>query len=166
MIFPWSGSHPGWRDKWKPLGTLTMTMLTLYRGVTAFLTQSQVYKQKSVRRGRSSFLPFITWEPNLAGTAHCRWLGQAHCLFVSQSHSLFYSLCQSQKARLARIRVAKTGSSNAYLHSKRNGLLNEALELMVGAWGTWVGETEGRTGLLFLPGGISTPTPKPQSFPR
>ncbi|KAG8132007.1 hypothetical protein E2320_009898 [Naja naja] len=35
----------------------------------------------------------------------------------------------SIKARLARIRVAKTGSSNAYLHSKRNGLLNEALEL-------------------------------------
>ncbi|XP_075299262.1 A-type voltage-gated potassium channel KCND3 isoform X2 [Opisthocomus hoazin] len=34
-----------------------------------------------------------------------------------------------KKARLARIRVAKTGSSNAYLHSKRNGLLNEALEL-------------------------------------
>ncbi|XP_015197847.1 A-type voltage-gated potassium channel KCND3 isoform X2 [Lepisosteus oculatus] len=35
-----------------------------------------------------------------------------------------------QKARLARIRVAKAGSSNAFLHSKRNGLLNEALELM------------------------------------
>ncbi|XP_060040026.1 potassium voltage-gated channel subfamily D member 3 isoform X1 [Erinaceus europaeus] len=35
-----------------------------------------------------------------------------------------------KKARLARIRVAKTGSSNAYLYSKRNGLLNEALELM------------------------------------
>ncbi|EFB15080.1 hypothetical protein PANDA_006736, partial [Ailuropoda melanoleuca] len=35
-----------------------------------------------------------------------------------------------KKARLARIRVAKTGSSNAYLHSKRNGLLTEALELM------------------------------------
>ncbi|XP_018100233.1 potassium channel, voltage gated Shal related subfamily D, member 3 L homeolog isoform X1 [Xenopus laevis] len=35
-----------------------------------------------------------------------------------------------KKARLARIRVAKTGSSTAYLHSKRNGLLNEALELM------------------------------------
>ncbi|XP_070601718.1 A-type voltage-gated potassium channel KCND3 isoform X2 [Erythrolamprus reginae] len=34
-----------------------------------------------------------------------------------------------KKARLARIRVAKTGSSNAYLYSKRNGLLNEALEL-------------------------------------
>ncbi|XP_060628725.1 A-type voltage-gated potassium channel KCND3 isoform X2 [Anolis sagrei] len=34
-----------------------------------------------------------------------------------------------KKARLARIRVVKTGSSNAYLHSKRNGLLNEALEL-------------------------------------
>ncbi|KAG8450893.1 hypothetical protein GDO86_003238 [Hymenochirus boettgeri] len=34
-----------------------------------------------------------------------------------------------KKARLARIRVAKTGSSTAYLHSKRNGLLNEGLEL-------------------------------------
>lgn len=44
---------------------------------------------------------------------------------------------QSQKARLARIRVAKTGSSNAYLHSKRNGLLNEALELTVSAQKTW-----------------------------
>lgn len=53
-----------------------------------------------------------------------------------------HSLCQAltpaclpspQKARLARIRVAKTGSSNAYLQSKRNGLLNEALELTVSA---------------------------------
>lgn len=44
---------------------------------------------------------------------------------------------QPQKARLARIRVAKTGSSNAYLHSKRNGLLNEALELTVSAQKTW-----------------------------
>ncbi|KAL2103246.1 hypothetical protein ACEWY4_000114 [Coilia grayii] len=34
-----------------------------------------------------------------------------------------------QKARLARMRITKTGSSNAFLHSKRNGLLNEALEL-------------------------------------
>uniref|UniRef100_A0A8C8SKJ5 Potassium voltage-gated channel subfamily D member 3 n=1 Tax=Pelusios castaneus TaxID=367368 RepID=A0A8C8SKJ5_9SAUR len=34
-----------------------------------------------------------------------------------------------KKARLARIRVAKTGNSSAYLHSKRNGLLNEALDL-------------------------------------
>ncbi|KAM5181852.1 A-type voltage-gated potassium channel KCND3 isoform 2-T2 [Mantella aurantiaca] len=34
-----------------------------------------------------------------------------------------------KKARLARIKVAKTGSSSAYLHSKRNGLLNEALDL-------------------------------------
>ncbi|XP_029429684.1 potassium voltage-gated channel subfamily D member 3 isoform X2 [Rhinatrema bivittatum] len=34
-----------------------------------------------------------------------------------------------KKARLARIRVAKTGTSTAFLHSKRNGLLNEALEL-------------------------------------
>ncbi|KAM4609872.1 A-type voltage-gated potassium channel KCND3 [Polymixia lowei] len=34
-----------------------------------------------------------------------------------------------KKARLARIRISKTGSSNAFLHSKRNGLFNEALEL-------------------------------------
>ncbi|XP_063063640.1 potassium voltage-gated channel subfamily D member 3 [Engraulis encrasicolus] len=34
-----------------------------------------------------------------------------------------------QKARLARMRISKTGSSNAFLHSKRNGLLNETLEL-------------------------------------
>ncbi|XP_038579100.1 potassium voltage-gated channel subfamily D member 3 isoform X2 [Micropterus salmoides] len=33
-----------------------------------------------------------------------------------------------QKARLARIRISKTGSSNAFLHSKRNGLFNDALE--------------------------------------
>ncbi|KAG8002627.1 Potassium voltage-gated channel subfamily D member 3 [Nibea albiflora] len=33
-----------------------------------------------------------------------------------------------KKARLARIRISKTGSSNAFLHSKRNGLFNEALE--------------------------------------
>ncbi|KAI4824156.1 hypothetical protein KUCAC02_012694, partial [Chaenocephalus aceratus] len=33
-----------------------------------------------------------------------------------------------EKARLARIRIAKTGTSNAFLHSKRNGLFNEALE--------------------------------------
>lgn len=51
---------------------------------------------------------------------------------VCQSVNPAY-LSPSQKARLARIRVAKTGSSNAYLHSKRNGLLNEALELTVSA---------------------------------
>ncbi|KAL4648417.1 potassium voltage-gated channel subfamily D member 3 [Arapaima gigas] len=34
-----------------------------------------------------------------------------------------------QKARLARMRISKTGSSTAFLHSKRNGLLNEALDL-------------------------------------
>nr|XP_033814493.1 potassium voltage-gated channel subfamily D member 2 [Geotrypetes seraphini] len=33
-----------------------------------------------------------------------------------------------KKARLARIRVAKSGSANAYLQSKRNGLLTEALQ--------------------------------------
>ncbi|XP_056130257.1 potassium voltage-gated channel subfamily D member 3-like [Lampris incognitus] len=34
-----------------------------------------------------------------------------------------------KKARLARIRITKTGSSNAFLQSKRNGLLNDLLEL-------------------------------------
>ncbi|KAL2090777.1 hypothetical protein ACEWY4_013040 [Coilia grayii] len=34
-----------------------------------------------------------------------------------------------QKARLARIRIAKKESSSAYLQSKRNGLLNELLDL-------------------------------------
>ncbi|XP_029907966.1 potassium voltage-gated channel subfamily D member 3-like [Myripristis murdjan] len=34
-----------------------------------------------------------------------------------------------KKARLSRIRIAKAGSSNAFLQSKRNGLLNELLEL-------------------------------------
>ncbi|MBN3313832.1 KCND2 protein, partial [Atractosteus spatula] len=33
-----------------------------------------------------------------------------------------------QKARLARIRVAKSGSANAYMQSKRNGLLTDSLE--------------------------------------
>ncbi|XP_043932893.1 potassium voltage-gated channel subfamily D member 3-like [Protopterus annectens] len=35
-----------------------------------------------------------------------------------------------KKARLARIRVAKSRTSHAYLHCKRNGILNDALELM------------------------------------
>ncbi|XP_022525987.2 potassium voltage-gated channel subfamily D member 3 isoform X1 [Astyanax mexicanus] len=34
-----------------------------------------------------------------------------------------------QKARLTRMRISKTGSSNAFLHSKRNGMPNQALEL-------------------------------------
>ncbi|GAA6088479.1 potassium voltage-gated channel subfamily D member 3-like isoform X1, partial [Tachysurus ichikawai] len=33
------------------------------------------------------------------------------------------------KTRLARIRIAKKGSSNAYLQSKCNGRLNELLDL-------------------------------------
>lgn len=37
----------------------------------------------------------------------------------------------TQKARLARIRIAKSGSANAFLQSKHNGLLNELLELTV-----------------------------------
>ncbi|XP_060899265.1 potassium voltage-gated channel subfamily D member 3-like isoform X2 [Labrus mixtus] len=34
-----------------------------------------------------------------------------------------------KKARLARIRISKSGSANAFIHNKRNGLLNELLEL-------------------------------------
>ncbi|KAM9758423.1 A-type voltage-gated potassium channel KCND3-like [Menidia menidia] len=34
-----------------------------------------------------------------------------------------------KKARMARVRIAKSGSANAFLLSKRNGLLNELLEL-------------------------------------
>ncbi|KAI3369886.1 hypothetical protein L3Q82_024698 [Scortum barcoo] len=34
-----------------------------------------------------------------------------------------------KKARLARIRISKSGSANAFLQSKRNGLLNDLLEL-------------------------------------
>ncbi|KAK4809329.1 hypothetical protein QYF61_024565 [Mycteria americana] len=48
---------------------------------------------------------------------------------LAQNSSVYDADRCLTKARLARIRVAKTGSSNAYLHSKRNGLLNEALEL-------------------------------------
>lgn len=62
--------------------------------------------------------------------------------------------------------MAKTGSSNAYLHSKRNGLLNEALELMVGAQRTWGREVDREDELGFSPGGTSTSAPKPQTFPR
>lgn len=47
--------------------------------------------------------------------------------------------------------MAKTGSSNAYLHSKRNGLLNEALELMVGASRTWAGRWRGPWACFFFP---------------
>lgn len=34
----------------------------------------------------------------------------------------------TQKARLARIRAAKSGSANAYMQSKRNGLLSNQLQ--------------------------------------
>lgn len=74
--------------------------------------------------------------------------------------------------------MAKTGSSNAYLHSKRNGLLNEALELMVGAW--WAVEGGpgwevpggprlgggGDGGLVFSCKGTSTPSQSPSLNPE
>ncbi|XP_005740146.1 potassium voltage-gated channel subfamily D member 3-like [Pundamilia nyererei] len=43
--------------------------------------------------------------------------------------SLRFCAMNGKKARLARIRIAKSGSANAFLQSKRNGLLNELLEL-------------------------------------
>uniref|UniRef100_A0A3B4G6D4 Potassium voltage-gated channel subfamily D member 3-like n=1 Tax=Pundamilia nyererei TaxID=303518 RepID=A0A3B4G6D4_9CICH len=45
------------------------------------------------------------------------------------SDAVTSSSSHTQKARLARIRIAKSGSANAFLQSKRNGLLNELLEL-------------------------------------
>lgn len=49
------------------------------------------------------------------------------------SDAVTSSSSHAQKARLARIRIAKSGSANAFLQSKRNGLLNELLELTVSA---------------------------------
>ena len=57
--------------------------------------------------------------------------------------------------------MAKTGSSNAYLHSKRNGLLNGALELMVGAQRTGAGEVEVTIDLFSLPGASEPPPQSP-----
>lgn len=132
---------------------------------TASQTQSRAHEagKKELPPSPSSA---ITWERSLTGTAHCHWHGQACSPFVSQSPSLFYYLCRSQKARLARIRVAKTGSSNAYLHSKRNGLLNEALELMVGPRGPGLGEMQGKVGLFSLPEGTGLPPQSPNLNPE
>lgn len=47
------------------------------------------------------------------------------------SDSLTFSSHFTQKARLARIRISKSSSANAFIQSKRNGLLNELLELTV-----------------------------------
>ncbi len=47
------------------------------------------------------------------------------------SDAVTSSSSHTQKARLARIRISKSGSANAFIHSKRNGLLNELLELPV-----------------------------------
>lgn len=58
-------------------------------------------------------------------------------IFYKATHFHIHKLCHFnilfslQKARLARMRISKTGSSNAFLHSKRNGMLNQALELTV-----------------------------------
>lgn len=155
MMSPWPGSHPGWRDECKP-EALCPGLRSIPRVEASPSSPRSINRDPVAEEAASSPSSDIPWEPGFFRTAPCRWLCQAHCLFVSWSPSLFRDLRPSQKARLARIRVAKTGSSNAYLHSKRNGLLNEALELMVGAWRTWGG---GQACLLFL----GPPAPPPQS---
>lgn len=47
------------------------------------------------------------------------------------SRSLTFSSHLPQKARLARIRISKSSSANAFIQSKRNGVLSELLELTV-----------------------------------
>ncbi|KAM9474894.1 A-type voltage-gated potassium channel KCND3 isoform 1-T2 [Clarias gariepinus] len=51
-----------------------------------------------------------------------------------------------QKARLARMRISKTGGSNAFLHSKRNGMLNQALELTQLPYKMKLSHEQGSTG--------------------
>lgn len=159
MMSPWPGSHPGWRDECKP-EALCPGLRSIPRVEASPSSPRSINRDPVAEEAASSPSSNIPWEPGF-GTAHCRWLCQAHCLFVSRSPSLFCDLCPSQKARLARIRVAKTGSSNAYLHSKRNGLLNEALELMVGAWRTWGGGDR----LAFSSWGHQHPHPKAPDLP-
>ncbi|ELW65557.1 Potassium voltage-gated channel subfamily D member 2 [Tupaia chinensis] len=48
--------------------------------------------------------------------------------FETQHHHLLHCLEKTTKARLARIRAAKSGSANAYMQSKRNGLLSNQLQ--------------------------------------
>lgn len=133
-------------------------------GMQSLRPSAGVCKQRSVWLGRSRFLPFPRHPLGLLSLALPGLLSG-----LSGSLTGFF-LCRSQKARLARIRVAKTGSSNAYLHSKRNGLLTEALELMVGAFGAWAGDGEGGEGLLFSSQGHHLPqrpsvNPKKDMFP-
>lgn len=128
----------------RPPGTLTRIRLPQV-GMQSLRPSAGVCKQRSVWLGRSHFLPFLRHPLGLLSLALPGLLSG-----LSGSLTGFF-LCRSQKARLARIRVAKTGSSNAYLHSKRNGLLTEALELMVGACRAWAGDGEGGKGSFSLP---------------
>lgn len=59
--------------------------------------------------------------------------GISHLLLSSPtlSDAMTSSSSHTQKARLARIRISKSSSTNAFIQSKRNGLLNELLELTV-----------------------------------
>lgn len=53
------------------------------------------------------------------------------CDFPPTLSDAVTSSSYTQKARQARIRIAKSGSANAFLQSKHNGLINELLELTV-----------------------------------
>lgn len=53
-----------------------------------------------------------------------------------------------QKARLARIRISKSNSANAFMQSKRKGLLNELLELTVRKTSEPLRSTESKVGAM------------------
>lgn len=61
-------------------------------------------------------------------------VNKALIIFCYLTPTLFDSMTFSshtQKARLARIRISKSSSANAFIQSKRKGLLNDLLELTV-----------------------------------
>lgn len=69
------------------------------------------------------------------GTIWWWWVVRFIVMFCNfrptMSDTVTSSSSHSQKARLARIRIAKSSSANAFLQGKRNGLINELLELTV-----------------------------------
>lgn len=96
---------------------------------------SYMMKEKSWRKKKSD-AEAVKW---IVGYSYYRaWVytikqGISHLLLSSPtlSDAMTSSSSHAQKARLARIRISKSSSANAFIHSKRNGLLNELLELTV-----------------------------------
>lgn len=58
-------------------------------------------------------------------------IAECICSFKENIHKSWQAISFFflQKARLARIRAAKSGSANAYMQSKRNGLLSNQLQV-------------------------------------